>query len=83
VTQQELTETINKIYNTDLKYRIMTFDEYLKDRTSAHDERLGKIITGIYQGISNGVFDIPSDYEIVCKREHKTLKQMIEKFRNG
>ena len=81
VTQQELTNVINEVFNENLNYKYMTFDEYLKDRIKAHDEFLGTVIAGIYQGIYKGVFNVPSDYKKICKREHLSLKQMVEKFK--
>lgn len=82
ITQEQLAGMINQVYNTRLDYRYVTFEEYLKERTTALGEFLGTIIAGIYQGISLGAFDVRSDYEKATGRPHKSPLEMIRQFRN-
>lgn len=81
VTQQELTDAINIVYDTQLRYESMSVAEYRQDRIAAHGEFMGNIIAGIYQGIRGGAFNVDSDFEKVCGRKHLTLSKMVEQFK--
>lgn len=83
ITQQELTEAINKSYELDLKYRSVSVDEYLKTRISEVGEFLGNIIGGIYDGILNGTFEGNSHFTQITNRPHKTVLEMIEVYRRA
>jgi NAD(P)H dehydrogenase (quinone) len=83
VTQQELTDVVNRVFGLELVYESVSFDAYLEDRTRAHGDFLGGIIAGIYKGIRDGAFDIDSDYFLVCGREHLSLTQMAEEYKAG
>ena len=81
VTQQELTDVINAVFNENLVYEPMSVEAYLQDRIQAHGEFFGTIIGGIYQGVREGVFDISSDFKQAAGRDHLSLKAMAENFR--
>ena len=81
VTQQELTDVINAVFNLELIYESMSVVAYIQDRVKAHGDFLGQIVAGIYRGIREGAFDIPSDFAKACGREHQSLKQMAEEFK--
>lgn len=81
VTQQELVEVINSVFGESLIYESMSVEDYVQDRINAHGEFLGKIIGGIYQGIREGAFDIPSDFKEAAGSEHLTLREMAEQFK--
>ena len=83
VTQQELTGVINEVFGECLTFESMSVEEYVQDRTQAHGEFLGQIIAGIYQGIREGAFDVPSDYKKACGRDHQSLRQMAKAFKSG
>jgi len=81
VTQSELTDAINRVFNLNLGYESMSVDAYAQDRIRTHGDFLGRIIAGIYQGIREGDFDVPSDFQRTCGREHLSLKQMVGEFK--
>ncbi|MGD8534968.1 MAG: SDR family oxidoreductase [Candidatus Aminicenantes bacterium] len=84
ITQQELTDVINAVFNLELIYKPMSVDAYVQDRVKTHGDFLGHIVAGIYKGIRDGAFDILSDYVKVCGKEHQSLTQMAEEFKaNG
>lgn len=82
ITQQELTNEINQVFGTDLKYHAISVEDYKKDRVAEHGAYFGELIGGIYEGIYNGVFDLVSDYEIVAGRPHASVREMIEGCKN-
>jgi hypothetical protein len=43
--------------------------------------RLDHLTAGIYRGIREGAFDIPSDFVKACGRKHLSLKQITEEFK--
>jgi len=80
VTQMQLVHAINKSYNLNLDYKIISVESFTKQRQAALGEFLGTVIGGIYEGISTGKFDGKSDFLEVAKRTHKSLKEMINDF---
>ncbi|PWJ39311.1 SDR family oxidoreductase [Sediminitomix flava] len=83
ITQQELTDTINRDFNTKLTYKEMSSEEYLADRKNELGEFFGVIVTGIYDGIKKGSFDVVSDFEKVTGRPHQSLDEMIIDFKKS
>lgn len=83
ITQQELTDAINKAYNLALDYKSITVDEYVNQRKAALGNFLGTIIGGIYEGIRNGAYNSKSDFYEVTKRKHQSLDEMIDAYINA
>lgn len=83
VTQEYLAECINKHYNTQLHYTALSVEEYLQERTEALGEFLGVIISGIYESMSSGAFDVPSDFVKAAGRKHKSVDEMIVTYKRS
>ncbi len=81
ITQQELVDAINLVYGSDLKFESMSVEEYRRDRTAAHGDVFGTIISGIYEGIRKGAFEIDSDYRSVTGREHISAAEYINWYK--
>jgi NAD(P)H dehydrogenase (quinone) len=81
ITQQELVDAINLVYGSDLKFESMSVSAYRRDRTAAHGDEFGTIISGIYEGIRNGAFEIDSDYRSVTGREHISVAEYIKWYK--
>ena len=81
LTQQELVDAINLIYGSDMKYESMSVEEYRRDRIIVHGDVFGTIISGIYEGIRNGAFEIDSDYRSVTGREHISAAEYIKGYK--
>ena len=81
LTQQELVDAINLVYGSDLKYESMSVQEYRRDRITVHGDVFGTIISGIYEGIRNGAFEIDSDYRSVTGREHISAAEYIKGYK--
>ena len=83
ITQSELADYINKIYGTNLSYTPLSVDTYAAERKTALGEFLGTVIAGIYEGIRNGVNDLPSDFEKATGRPHVKPLEMIREFKKS
>lgn len=70
ITQQELTNYLNKTFGTNLIYKSVSPAEYLEFQKKSNGEFLGTVIAGIYAKILNGEFNIKSDYLKAAGREH-------------
>ncbi|MBU2997907.1 NAD(P)H-binding protein [Cellulophaga baltica] len=81
ITQTELANLFNKIYDTNLSYTPVSIEAYEKDRKEALGDFIGTIIAGIYQGIKNGANNVISDYEKATGRPHKSPLEMIKEIK--
>ncbi|MEP3331557.1 NAD(P)H-binding protein [Sedimentitalea sp.] len=72
ITQGELAGYLNRAFGSDLTYREMTTEDYVADRTAELGPLYGPIIAGIYDGIRQGVFHKPGDFEAVAGRPHQS-----------
>lgn len=82
ITQAQLADYINQVYNTNLEYHSVSIADYLTERKNELGDFLGTVIAGIYEGINKGANDIDSDYEKATGRSHKLPLEMIENFKN-
>ncbi|NJB81912.1 SDR family oxidoreductase [Wenyingzhuangia aestuarii] len=82
ITQSELADGINKVFNTQLVFTSVSVADYLTERKTALGEFIGTIIAGIYEGIRNGANEVPSDFEKATGRPHKTPIEMMNVFKN-
>ncbi|MEQ8580752.1 MAG: SDR family oxidoreductase [Marinoscillum sp.] len=80
ITQEKLAQLINQVFDTDLTFNSISFDEYLAERKAALGDFIGTVIAGIYEGIKNGVNDVPSDFEKATGRPHQSPLDMITAF---
>lgn len=82
ISQKELVELINQIYNTQLVFNPISIEDYAKERKQELGEFIGGVITGIYEGINDGVYNISSDYEKAAGRPYKSAIELIREFNN-
>jgi len=81
ITQTQLAELINQEFNTNLKFNSVSVDEYEEERKAELGDFIGTVIAGIYNGIKKGEYDVPSDFEEVAGRPHKSIIEMIKDFK--
>ncbi|WP_452232237.1 SDR family oxidoreductase [Lacinutrix sp. MEBiC02595] len=81
ITQRQLADYINQIYDTNLVYKSVSVADYAKERTAALGDFMGTIIAGIYEGIKNGANDVDSDFETATGRSHKSALEMMNHFK--
>lgn len=82
ISQSELVELINQVFNTQLVFNPISVDDYATERKQELGEFIGGVITGIYKGINDGVYNIASDYEKVTGRPHKSASKIIGELKN-
>ncbi|AFM05450.1 putative nucleoside-diphosphate sugar epimerase [Bernardetia litoralis DSM 6794] len=81
ITQNQLVEYINQVYNTNLIFNSVLVEEYATERKAALGDFMGTIIAGIYEGIRDGVNNVPSDFEKAAGRKHQSTLDMIKGFK--
>ena len=82
ISQSKLAEYINQVYNTKLVYNPVSVKEYSIERKEALGDFYGSIISGIYEGIHNGTYNVKSDYQKAAGRSHNTAIEMIRALKN-
>ncbi len=82
ITQAQLTDFINQVYDTKLKFNSVSVEDYLTERKAELGDFIGTVIAGIYQGIKNGANDLSSDFEKATGRLHRRALEMIIEFKS-
>lgn len=77
ITQEELASCLNQAKGTSLVFEDMSVEAYTTERKAELGDFLGTIIAGIYEGIRNGAFDVPSDFERASGRPHTPILDII------
>ena len=83
ITQKQLAEDINTVFNTNLVFKNESVEAYKAERIEALGDFMGTVIAGIYEGIKEGANDVPSDFETVTGRPHLSAIEMMEAFRKA
>ena len=83
ISQTQLANYINQVYNTNLIYNPMDISPYTNQRKAELGDFLGTVIGGIYESIRNGAFNIQSDFEKIVGRPHKSALKIIQEFKNN
>ena len=81
IAQTELTNYINKVFDTKLVFNPVSEKDYLEERKAALGDFIGTVIGGIYQGIKEGANDVASDFEKATGRKHATPLEMMKQFK--
>ncbi len=81
ITQTQLAEYLNAAFGTNLTYRAMSSEDFVADRTAELGDFIGPIIGGIYDGIRQGVYDRPGEFETVTGRPHQSWEDFFTSFR--
>ncbi|KAA3624429.1 MAG: SDR family NAD(P)-dependent oxidoreductase [Flavobacterium sp.] len=83
VTQSQLADYINQVYDTSLVFNSVTVEAYAAERKAALGDFLGTVIAGIYEGIRSGANDVRSDFEKASGRPHKPTLEIIKNFKKN
>lgn len=70
ISQATLARALSDAFGVSLRYRAMDIEAYRADRVAELGEFMGSVIAGIYQGIRDGAYDVPSDFARAAGREH-------------
>ncbi len=72
ITQATLAYYLGGAFGVNLRYRSMGVEAYRAERVAELGEFMGNVIAGIYQGIREGAYDVPSDFDRAADRRHQT-----------
>tara|TARA_R110002049_G_scaffold308963_1_gene515205 strand:+ start:3431 stop:4282 length:852 start_codon:yes stop_codon:yes gene_type:complete len=81
ITQSQLAELINKVYNTKLVFNSVPVDSYLAERKAELGDFIGTVIAGIYEGMKSGANNVSTDFLEAAGRKHKPVLELIESFK--
>jgi NAD(P)H dehydrogenase (quinone) len=87
-TQAELVATANEVFGLNVEYRPISDEaniaRFMADAAIAARGRVvAEMLTGCFQCIRNGAFDVPSNYAEAAGRPPKTIRRMMEEVRDA
>ncbi len=83
ISQTQLAEQINQVFNTYLTYNSVAVKAYEIERKEELGDFIGTVIAGIYNGIKIGVNDVKSDFEKATGRPHKSTIVIMKEFKDN
>lgn len=88
LSQARLVELANQVYGMNVRYQTISDEEniaeLMKDpKIAARGEHVAKMLTGCFQAVRVGAFDVASDFERAAGRSVKPTLQMIEELRDS
>ena len=86
LTQSGLVALANDVFGLNVRYETINDEEniahLMKDESIAsRGPDVARMLTGCFQCVRNGAFDVPSDFEKAAGRPVKTTRQMMEGIR--
>ncbi|MFW2405180.1 MAG: NAD(P)H-binding protein [Gammaproteobacteria bacterium] len=88
LSQAGLVDLANQVYGMQVRYQTISDEEniaeLMKDpKIAARGEHVAKMLTGCFQAVRVGAFDVESDFERAAGRPVKPTLQMIEEQRDS
>ncbi len=85
-TQADLVELANEVFGIKVRYETISDEEniaiLMKDeKIASRGIDVARMLTGCFQCVRAGAFDVPSDFERAAGRPVKTTRQMMEELR--
>jgi len=85
-SQAELVALANDVFDLDVRFESMTAEEnvarFMADpRVAARGEEVAQMLTGCFESIERGAFDVSSDFERATGRPCKSVRAMMEDIR--
>jgi NAD(P)H dehydrogenase (quinone) len=84
LSQRELVERVNEVFGLAVRYEAIDDEAWIEKFRRLRPERgegVARMLTGCFQCIREGIFDVPSDYETAAGRPPKTVRAMLEELR--
>jgi NAD(P)H dehydrogenase (quinone) len=86
LSQAELVQIANEVFGLEVRYEPLTVAEniarFMADpRIAARGEEVAKMLTGCFQCIAAGAFEVPSDYAAVAGRPARSIRRQMEAIR--
>jgi len=80
-TQAELVQMVNEVYGIHVDYEEISDQACLDKLTLIRGEIVANMLTGCYQSIRNGAYDVASDFEAATGRPVKSVIQQIAEIK--
>ncbi|HJP38337.1 MAG: NAD(P)H-binding protein [Gammaproteobacteria bacterium] len=82
LTQARLVELANQVFAMDVRYEVISDEEniaeLMKDpKIAARGEKVARMLTGCFQAVRIGAFDVESDFQRAAGRAVKSTLEMI------
>jgi len=82
-TQAELVAMVNEIYGLDVRYETISDDECFAKLEPVRGEIVANMLTGCYQCIRNGAYNVSSDFEAITGRPAKSVAEQIRELKKA
>lgn len=85
-SQAELVAAVNEVFGLAVRYESLTDEENVARFLRLMPERgevVARMLTGAFQCIRNGAYDVPSDYAAITGRPPKSLREMLLDLREA
>lgn len=87
-TQAELVDMANEVFGLNTRYEPMTTEEniarFMQDKKiSARGEAVARMLTGCFECIEVGAYDVGSDYKAATGREPLMLREQMQAIRDN
>jgi len=87
-TQAELVAMANQVFGMNVTYKVMSAEDnverFMRDPAiSSRGEEVARMLTGCFECIAAGAFDVESDFEAAAGRPAKTTVQQMEEIRQS
>ena len=88
VTQAELVATASQVFGLNIEYQVISpednIERFMQDETiSARGVEVARMLTGCFECIAAGAFDVKSDFEAATGRPAKTIREQMEEIRQS
>jgi NAD(P)H dehydrogenase (quinone) len=81
VSQADLVAMANQVFGLHVRYQPISDEAYLAKRTPERGEAVARMLTGCFQCIRVGAFEVPSNFKAAAGRPPKSLRVMLEECR--
>lgn len=86
VRQAEIVQGVNQVFGLNVRYEPISLEQNIArfmadEKIAARGRAVAEMLSGCFQCISQGAFDVPSDYLAATGRPCQTLLQQLEDIR--
>ena len=80
-TQAELVGIVNEVYGTKVRYECISDEECYAKLEPVRGNVVANMLTGCYQCIRNGAYDVPSDFSAATGRPALSVKEQVRRIK--
>jgi NAD(P)H dehydrogenase (quinone) len=86
-TQAELVEMANQVFGLNVRYEAISVEENIKkfmanEQIAARGIQVAQMLSGCFQCIAKGAYDVTSDFERATGRPPKSVLEQMEQIRS-